>query len=453
MNGNLVRISLLAALAAAAPAAAQGSGGAAPAETTSVKASTAALAPAIAIQHLRPADQRGIHVFEPPKEDPVPFQGFRVDVGGSFAMQFQSLAHSNRAAPRIVNGVDVNRLADIGWGVNLPTANLYLNAQLAPGIRVALETYLSSRHHQEAWVKGGYLQMDESPVPHPVLDRLFEVLTVKVGMFPLNYGDAQFRRSDNGNALYNPFVGNLILDAWTFEPGVEVYARKHGLLAMAGITTGTNKGDVTKPDARSPAYLAKLGFDRQVNEALRVRLTGSAYRVDETPSATLFWGDRAGSRYYMVMENTQATTTAQAWSGLVNPLFTNEIRAYQVNPFVKFRGLELFGVLERAEGRAKTEPRARTFRQYAADVVYRFLPGERLFAGARYDRVTGELPIAGATYDVAIDRTQLGAGWFITPTMLVKGEYVNQKYYDFPATDIRSGGRFRGFVLEGVVSF
>ncbi|MFO7261518.1 MAG: hypothetical protein DIU52_010210 [bacterium] len=454
--GTTILTGAFMALLAAPVAAAQGSNGSgpsAPADTASAKAAGAVLAPPIAIQHIRPADQRGINVFEPPKDDATPYAGFRIDFGGAFTTQFQSMSHSNRAVPNVVDSVNVNELIDIGWGVNLPTANLVMNAQLAPGIRVALETYLSSRHHQEAWVKGGYLQVDASPIDHWALNKLFEVLTVKVGMFDLNYGDAHFRRSDNGNALYNPFVGNLILDAFTFEPGAEIYLRYKGFLAMGGITTGVNKGDVTYPDARSPGFLAKLGFDRQINDALRVRLTGSLYDIDKSPSATLFWGDRAGSRYYMVMENVQANVTSQAWSGLINPAFRNEIRAIQINPFVKYGGLELFGVIERADGRASTEPETRRFEQYAADVVYRFLPGEKVYVGARYNTVEGELPISGQNYDISVDRWQFGAGWFVTPTILLKGEYARQRYLDFPETDIRHGGKFSGFIFEGVVSF
>ena len=76
----------------------------------------------------------------------------------------QNLSHSNTADAGRANGVNTNQLADIGFGFNNATANLYLNAQLAPGIRVALTSYLSSRHHHETWVKDGYLQIDESPI-------------------------------------------------------------------------------------------------------------------------------------------------------------------------------------------------------------------------------------------------------------------------------------------------
>jgi hypothetical protein len=41
----------------------------------------------------------------------------------------------------------------------------------------------------------------------------------------------------------------------------------------------------------------------------------------------------------------------------------------------------------------------------------------------------------------------------VTPNVLGKLEYVNQKYADFPAADIRAGGQFKGFMISGVVGF
>ena len=92
-----------------------------------------------------------------------------------------------------------------------------------------------------------------------------------------------------------------------------------------------------------------------MNKDLRVRLTGSMYKTDKSMSNTLYGGDRAGSRYYYVLENTAATEAAQKDSGLINPGFKNKVTAMQMNPFVKFRGLELFGVIERAKGKASAE--------------------------------------------------------------------------------------------------
>jgi hypothetical protein len=407
--------------------------------------------PPLVIQHMRPQDQRGLNVFEPPKHDGVPYAGFRLDFGAAFTQQFQALDHSNTSAALVVDGVDVNQLMDIGAGFNNATANLYLNAQLAPGIRVALSTYLSSRHHNETWVKDGYLLVDASPLDVPALTSLMEYVTLKLGHFEINYGDAHFRRTDNGNALYNPFVGNYLLDAFTTEIGGEAYVRANGFLAMAAVTGGEIRGNVTQPERRSPSFIGKLGYDSQLTPDLRVRLTGSVYRNDGAISNTLYTGDRAGSRYYYVLENTKATEAAQAKSGLINPGFGREVTAVMVNPFVKLGGLEVFGVLERSEGKAANETDARSWTQYAGDAVYRFLPNEELFVGARYNRASGEL--AGIADDVSAHRVQLSGGWFVTPSLLLKGEYVTSKYRDFPTTDIRSGAKFDGFVLEGVVAF
>jgi hypothetical protein len=118
---------------------------------------------------------------------------------------------------------------------------------------------------------------------------------------------------------------------------------------------------------------------------------------------------------------------------------------------VKFHGLEFFGVLERATGPAVTEATDRTFDQYAADVVYRFAPREQVFAGARYNKVEGQL--AGIANDVAAERWQIGGGWFVTPNVLIKAEFVNQEFTGYPTTNIRNGGKFQGLMLEGVVAF
>ena len=128
----------------------------------------------ITIQHVRPQDQRGINMFETSKEPGVEYKGFRVDFGAAFAAQFQGLRHENAAEPNVVNGVNANQLIEIGNGFNNSTANLYLHAQLADGIRVQLTSYLSSRHHNETWVKDGFIQMDKSPIPLPPLENLMK---------------------------------------------------------------------------------------------------------------------------------------------------------------------------------------------------------------------------------------------------------------------------------------
>jgi hypothetical protein len=447
-------------LLAAPLAAQQNDGNGQAAKTDSTTASAPATAkpsnvPPITISRLRPADRRGINVFEAPKAEDVPFTGFKVGFGAAFTQPFQGLGHENTAAPKMTNGVDANRLINVGHGFPNAAANAYLNAQLAKGVRVAMTAYLSSRHHNETWVKDGYLLIDDSPIDFEPLNTLMNYVTVRAGHFEINYGDGHFRRTDNGNAMYNPLVGNYVLDAFTTQVGGEVYLHGGGPLkgafAMGAITNGEVRGMVLNAAKRSPAFYGKVGVDRQVSKDLRARLTGSLFSQTRASNQTLYSGDRAGSRYFDVLENTASTEAAQAWSGAIQPFGGNAgVHAAVVNPFVKVRNLEYFGSFERAKGRAMTEASTRTVNQTVNELTYRVL-NDALYVSGRYNTVDGRL--AGFANDIKVQRSQIGGGWFITPVVLMKGEWVTQKYLDFPTSDIRNGGQFKGFMLEAVIAF
>jgi hypothetical protein len=174
------------------------------------------------------------------------------------------------------------------------------------------------------------------------------------------------------------------------------------------------------------------------------------YKTDRSVSNTLTSGDRGGSRYYDVLENSVSTETANAWSGAIQSGMKNMVTAFVFNPFLKYKGAEFFGNIETMTGAAATETSRRTLRQMAAEGVYRFAD-EKLYVGGRYNTVKGQL--AGIANDISVNRMQFGGGWFVTPNVLTKVELVKQRYTDFPTSDIRSGGKFQGFVVEGVVAF
>jgi hypothetical protein len=435
---------IAAATLGAGPLAAQdvpGGGVATPADT----GSNAAAVPITVVTVGSPA-AGGIGQFEAPKQG-LEFNGLTMQIGGAFAQTFQALDHENTATPAAKTV-----LGEIRPGFSLATANLNIGVQLARGIRVDLENYMASRHHNEFWVKGGFATIDASPFDVPVLNRIMEFTTIRAGHFEINYGDAHFRRTDNGNALRNPFVENYVLDAFTTEIGAEVMLRgPMGTFVLGGVTTGENKGNIKDGavDA-SPAFLGKLGFDRQLTDALRLRLTGSMYTAESSPAVTLYGGDRTGSHYWGVMEDSSTLRQGTAFTnGRINPGFSNEIRAVQLNPYVELGNLEVFGVIERATGKTAAEAARREVNQLAGDVVYRLFD-DQLYVGARYNRVNGDF--AGQK-DLEVRRTAVSAGWFLTRNLLTKVEYVTQEYDGFAATDIRNGGKFNGFLIEGVIAF
>jgi hypothetical protein len=405
--------------------------------------------------HWRPYDKSGVVYFEDLKSNTVDFEGVKARVGGGFTQQMQLLSHEN-------NGN--NDLYPLRNGFNLATANLNLDVALAQGVRLNLVTYLSSRHHPEAWVKGGYIQFDQLPfIESEFFDNLMEKVTIRIGHMEVNYGDGHFRRTDNGNAMYNPFVGNYIVDAFNTEIGGEVYYQSNGLIAMLGMTGGEINGNVaparTSPvddsDKRAPSIIGKLGFDKQLDDNVRLRLMGSVYTTQSSSANHIFSGDRGGSRYYLVMvpPGVGAGDRGVYPSGRYNPGFGDELTTFQFNAFLKASGLEIFGTFESANGRASTEDPDNDFRnmtQFAADVLYRIGAQENFYIGGRYNTVTADDP---SGTEIGIDRLQLGAGWFVTNNILFKLEYVNQNYKDFPTDDIRAEGNFNGVMVEAVVGF
>lgn len=391
------------------------------------------------LQYYRAPDQTGLNVFESPATTDVPYDGFRLRVGGANTLQFQGLSHENSGA----------EILDIGPNFNLATSNLDLDVQLHRGVRMHLRTYLSSRHHSEAWVKGGYLQVDRLDfISEGFASELMDRLTIKVGHMQINYGDNHFRRSDNGQAIHNPFVGNYIMDSFTTEVGGEIYYRQNGFLAMFGVTNGKlNQSVVDTPIMTRPSLVGKFGYDTQIDPDLRVRLTGSVYHTSQSSGNQLYSGDRAGARYYNVL----TTSTADFRTGRWNPGFSNEVTAFMVNPFVKYRGVEFYGVYERSSGQGALDSESRTFTQYGAELLYRFGSSENFYLGGRYNLVTGEQ--TGTGLDVDITRYNFGGGWFLTKNILTKVEYVHQSYDGFAPGTTFHDGRFSGIMLEAVISF
>jgi hypothetical protein len=468
------------------------------------------------IQNQIPRDKTGINQFDV-KKDNVEFKGLSIDLGAAFALQFQGLNSfndqnasssttiltSSGPATATVANYRLNNLAN---NLNLPTANMTIGAQLFDGVRVNLDLYLASRHHNETWVKGGYFQIDKLDfIKKDFLADVMKYTTIKIGQMENNYGDAHFRRSDNGNALMNPFIESNIMDSFTTEPGIEIYYNRSGLVSMIGMTNSKlnqNVGEfipgtasVTAPDQNttvSPTFLAKLGFDKQIDKDLRVRLTGSLYHCANT-SGNLYSSDRAGSRYYYVMSHAAFTNSAlinpgvpatvakpnvilpnangtvtnnmttdlagNPTTGRFNPGFGNWSTNIMVNPFVKFKGLELFGTLEFASGGdSKGVDQKRTVNQYTGDVVYRFGANEKFYVGARYGTVSGKLANADAKA-VSINRVESSLGWFMTKNVLAKVAYANQNYKDFAQFDSKGtpndlfGGKFEGLMFEAVITF
>ncbi len=353
----------------------------------------------------------------------------KVKVGGDFALQFQALNHE---APV--------ELLDLKNNFNLPTANLNITADLAPGVRLFINNYMSSRHHNEAWVEGGYLTLDRLPFL-PASDKLMQYLTIRAGVMMPDYGDAHYFRSNNAHVINNPFVGNWVMDAYTTNPGLEVMFRNKGVIALLGANNGRMNYGRGNDLGSDLVFNWKLGYDNYLTDDLRVRATLSGYHVPEGHSGNYLWGgDRAGARYYNVMQPADAEEE-NFRSGRWDPgSGQSQMNSYMANLFVKYHGLELFGIYEDMNGVKSGNDQH--FTQTALQALYRI--GD-FYVGTRLNKVSNN---DGST----VNRTNIGGGWYMLDNVLMKLDYVTQKYNGSAHGDI-DGGKFNGLVLEAAISF
>lgn len=371
--------------------------------------------------------------FEPAKINPNDFNGKKVKVGGAFAIQLQEI---NQSAP-------MDTLLDLKHNFNLPTANLSITADLAPGIQVYINNYMSSRHHNEAWVEGGYLTIDNMPFL-PAANKVMKYLTIRAGVMMPNYGDAHFYRSNNGDVEHNPFVGNWIMDAYADDPGLDVLYRNKGIIALFGVNNGRMNYGRGNDLGKDLVYNWKLGFDKNLTNDLRVRATVSGIHTPAGHSGVYLWdGDRAGARYYDVMvKNSGDDFRSGRWSPGSGQ---SKLNSYMANLFVKFHGLELFSIYEDMKG--VKHGADQHFNQTALQAIYRM---GSFYVGTRLNKVTDN---EGSK----TTRTNIGAGWNMVDNVLVKLDYVNQKYdgvafNNYKGADI-NGGKFHGVVIEAALSF
>lgn len=338
-------------------------------------------------------------------------------------------------------------------GLVLPTANLDINAKIMSGFNVKLETMLSSHHHNETYVKGGYASIDNLDFVSPgFASEFMKNATIKVGVDDIDYGDTHFRRTDNADVFNNPFIHNLAVDPYMAAGFLEVLYRipSADSLVVFGATNGqVDPDDIEKTDDSSstPAFYGKYAYDKQLNEDTRLRLSQSIYYTSGNGNNSLYHGDKAGtvSRdiYNTSTSNTYKTDFGQSWNAM--DAYT-ELTATMSNVFFKYKDTELFGTLEFADSQD------RKMTHYAVTALERFY-NDKFYAAARYENATVKLDAGGA--DQELKQYQIGLGWFISKNAMAKVEYIKQKCdnvyrWSQHTTD---PAEFDGFMVSAALSF
>ncbi|MFA9478133.1 hypothetical protein ACERK3_07455 [Phycisphaerales bacterium AB-hyl4] len=313
------------------------------------------------------------------------------------------------------------------------------------GLEVYFDLYLSSPTSADK-LQGheGYMIMRHIPgTEGTLLGNLFEVVNVKAGQFEIDFGDNRYRRTDNARSQRNILIGNHVVDPKTTEIGMEVFNAEPDVFNwLVGFGSGSETGgfDPGRGFSTHGKLWANLGD---------LRVAGSAYYVDHASDtgvrSNLFRTSRGGGVYQGVLTG---DSPGQVFAG-----GGQSVLAFQGDLTWILNDLELYGNVGWVRDDANAGGRDEWL-YYGVEGAYYLTP--RMHLAARYSGAAAQR-LAGESSSGLVHRGQIGGGYWLYDTVLVKAEYVHQLYDGFSTGQRVSGvdawndPSFTGFMME--VSF
>ncbi len=385
--------------------------------------------------------------FEEPK-DTAAFEKVSLSFALDLSFYFQGLGHTFE--PTEVNTTK----QDIQPGLILPTADLRINAKVMKGFNVKIEAMLSSHHHNETYLKGGYASIDNLDFIHPGFAKDFmSNATFKIGVNEINFGDAHFRRTDNASVFKNPFILNMAVESYMQAGFIELFYRMPSISSF--IMIGTSNGQVNPDDVKasegSSAYSSytKLGFDKQFSDENRFRISESIFHVQGTSKTSLYNGDKAGNVAREIFNNTTTTKGndyVTTWKAI--PSY-KDLTVSMTNVFAQYHDLEFFGLFETADGKDSSN-KSLKLTHYSLELIQRFGDRKRFYIAGRYEKA--ETQLETDTSNDRLTQIQASLGWYLSKHALTKIEHVRQVRQEFEEFT-QGEGSFEGFMISASLSF
>ena len=341
------------------------------------------------------------------------------------------------------------------WGTQYPFGSMDFKAEFDDGTILTYWEFFIANRPDASKMQGsqGYLLF--RGLPGGQMERLFEVVEIKVGQFEINFGDHIYRRSSNARVQQNALIGNNLVDPRATETGFEVRTRQSPVQLSLGVTDGSEGEDFSR--GRGVGYNAKIW----ANPVNNLRLALSGYYVDHSrnPAArgssqsNIHRTLRDGGPYGGVLDD----------GGAAGQLFIGagqELTASQLDMTTRLGLLEVYanvGYAEDSNINGSNEGRPKeAFWYYTLESVYDFTDrfyGAARFSGASADKVGGE------NSDGYVNRYQAGVGYRLSDYIMVKTEYVYQEFRSFDDGQMVSGVNaghepaFTGLLVEASLAF
>ena len=359
-----------------------------------------------------------------------------------------------------------NKLADVEPGFQNAFGDLGFKGKFGKNgeIEVVFDLYLSSRNHpSQTYGNEGYMILHGVPENLESLKFLAPILKkvdIKAGHMLVDFGDGLQHRSNNAIVQNNPLIGNFVVDPNIVSIGMQA-SSKPG--ARFGWLVGVSNGTTTEDWSIGRGFAVNTKLIAYPVKSLRTSVSYIAADQSDNNNKSgggsqlqMFTGNRSGERYAGILGGGQAP-------GNVFPQAGEKFSAAQFDLTYDQKGfpIKVYGHIGRTQDKdingALAGAPEETWNYYAADVKYEITPA--IYAAARYSGATTS-KLAGAASDGKVNRIQVGGGYWLSKNVLVKMEYVQQKYSGFANGQIVNNGiaawrepEFSGFISEVSFSF
>ncbi len=340
-----------------------------------------------------------------------------------------------------------------------PYADLSLLATIPHEFDMFADFYIATPGHPSTtYGDEGWLVFKQIPgVSHnSPINKIMDYINVKVGAFDIDFGDNNYHRSNNAWVQNNPLIGNPLVDPSTEEIGGEVYSVKGPVYWLFGLSNGSTTGHYDY--GANPAVHGKIwGYPTK-----NLRLSASVYYADmgdSTDVSDLYAATRSGEPYNNLFGYGPSDTIVTDDDGQIAPQGGHQVFATQGDITYEqwpFESYSYVGWTQDGEAnQTGVGTPAQRWLYGSSNVVYHINPA--LYLAAQYSYAFAG-SVNGVDTNGWVDRIQVGAGYWLTKSILTKLEYVQEQYHAFGSnTGVVNGAvadmgpGFNGVVME--VSF
>ncbi len=352
-------------------------------------------------------------------------------------------------------------------GFQTAYGNMSFLADFNKQMELYFDIFLADKPHQNQ-LQGdeGYMLVRELPGPVgdiPLVKAVFEKINVKAGQFETDFGDSHYRRSNNAAVQRNALVGNPIIDPRATEVGMEVYTDEGALPLPVGVMVGFGSGTDTGDFKKGHQY--SLRGKLWANPTEKLRTSASVYRVDHSGNSSsftnLFRANRSGGTFAGLFDD--GTSPGDITPGQGKRVFASQFDVtWEGNPVELYGNLGWFQDTD-TNGITVGTP-TESWLYYTGEAIYRFTP--RLYVASRYSGASAGQLVSSASSNGNVTsggmahRIEVGGGYWLAKTLLLKAEYVYQIYKGFSSSGSQVSGvdawrdpSFNGVITEVSFSF